>query len=120
MDLMLIELLLWGGLLFFIWALKDGLSHVENDIESLGLLRNAVGVSGGKRRVTYCRPERVADPIGQYLGAAIYRYLVIDGRDYEFDRVRPDGSEMEIETSERCVLPGLVYQECNTRPGRVA
>lgn len=112
MDLMLIELVLWGGLLFFIWALKDGLGKVESDIESIGML-NRLRQSGGKqRRAVYHEPEQASDPIGNYLGRKIYRYVVIEGCRYEFSRVQPEGMESALEADERCVVPGLIYQQC--------
>jgi hypothetical protein len=111
MDLMLIELVLWGGLLFFIWALKDGLGKVESDIESVGMLSRS-GARAPKCRFQYYRPEQASEPIGSYLDNDIFRYVVIEGRRYEFNRIRPDGSDMAVDADERCVVPGLVYQEC--------
>jgi hypothetical protein len=112
MDLVLIELLLWGGLVFFFWALKDGLGHVESDIESLGLLNNPRAAAQPSSGVRYVHPERLLDPIGSYQDAPIHRYAIIDGRKYQFDRVCPAQSGMTLDTDERCVAPGLVYREC--------
>jgi hypothetical protein len=111
MDLVFLELLCWGGLLFFFWALKDGLGRVENDIESFGLfnLRPTMSAAGGRQ---YYRPEQVSEPIGSYRDAQIYRYIVIDGRTYQFDRVLPPESKAALQQDERCVAPGLVYLEC--------
>ena len=113
MDLVLLELICWAGLLFFFWALKEGLGQVESDIESLGLVsngRHSVAADGHNR---FDRPERVEEPIGSYRDTQIYRYAVIHGRTYQFDRVCPPDSGMKLEADERCVAPGLVYQECN-------
>jgi hypothetical protein len=118
MDLVLIELILWVGLLFFFWALKEGLGHVESDIESLGLARNGARGIQGSKRLHYYRPERVAEQIGSYRDAPIFRYAQIQGNAYQFDRICPIDSGMTVDDEERCVHPGLVYQECatDTRP----
>lgn len=112
MDLVLIELILWIGLLFFFWALKEGLSGVESDIESLGLANGRMHPRPGTQ---YYRPERVEEPIGSYRDKPIYRYIVISGRTYQFDRVCPQGCSMTVDADERCIEPGLVYQECAPR-----
>lgn len=118
MDLVLIELVLWAGLVFFFWALKEGLGHVESDIESLGLLQNARNSiqSSGQRQ--FVRPERVEEPIGSYRDARIYRYATILGQLYQFDRVCPPESGMTLDTEERWVEPGIVYRACqlNAQP----
>ena len=107
MELIVIELFLWVGLIVFFWALKDGLSHVETDIEDLGLF-------GGKSKLPvapaqFVRPEQMLDPIGHYLDAPIYQYAVIGGQYYRFDRVCPTETRMPAQEDERYVLPGLVY-----------
>jgi hypothetical protein len=112
MDLVLIELVLWAGLLFFFWALKESLGHIESDIESLGLASHGMhSMSGGAIR--YDHPERVEELIGTYCDAQIYRYAVIHGRTYQFDRILPPESGMRLEPEERCIAPGLAYQECS-------
>lgn len=117
MDLVLIELVLWVGLLFFFWALKEGLGHVESDIESLGLLQNGKQTLLQGGRAQFDPPERVAEPIGSYRDAQIYRYAVIRGQWYQFDRVCPPDSSMALGTEERYVEPGLIYQACpDARP----
>ncbi|HZW14344.1 MAG TPA: hypothetical protein VFF81_14290 [Noviherbaspirillum sp.] len=110
MDLVLIELVLWIGLLFFFWALKEGLGHVESDIESLGMLPNARHSFNTSSQTQFVRPERVAELIGTYRDAHIYRYAIIHGRVYQFDRVCPPESKMALNEEECCVAPGLVYQ----------
>ena len=110
MDLVLIELVLWIGLLFFFWALKEGLGHVESDIESLRMLPNARHSFNRSGQTQFARPERVAEMIGTYHDAHIYRYAVIQGRVYQFDRVCPPESEMALGEEECWVAPGLVYQ----------
>lgn len=112
MDLVLIELVLWIGLLFFFWALKEGLGNVESDIESLGLVTNARRGGRVNRNQQFYHPEQVTEPIGTYRDAQIYRYAVIEGRTYQFDRVCPADSGMTLEPAERYVAPGLVYREC--------
>lgn len=110
MNVMLIELLLWGCLLLFFWALKDGLSNVESDIESMGLLRRTPPEQAGLR---YSRPQTVAEPIGSYRDEPIYRYAVIEGRAYQFDRICVGDNAATLNDDERCIPPGLVYLECS-------
>ena len=112
MDLLLIELLLWGGLVFFFWALKDGLGQVETDIESLGLLDKRRPFPNAATGIPYVRPERVFEPIGSYQDVQIHRYAIIGGRQYQFDRVCPEQSGITLAADEYCVAPGLVYREC--------
>lgn len=111
MDLFIIEIVCWGGLLFFFWALKDGLSRVEADIESIGILP-AKKFPCRSGPVQLCKPEHAQDRIGSYRDEPIYRYVMIDGRTYQFDRVLPPGTT-GLSENERCVAPGLVYLECH-------
>jgi hypothetical protein len=113
MDLVLIEIVLWVGLLFFFWALKEGLGQVESDIEALSLARQGRGMNHGMQPLSFHKAERVAEPIGSYGDTQIYRYAVIQGRTYQFDRVCPMESGASIDADERCLAPGLVYQECS-------
>lgn len=114
MDLVLIELILWGGLVFFFWALKDSLGHVESDIESLGLFNNnARQAMASASGIRYAQPQQVMEPIGSYQGMQIHRYAIIGGHKYLFDRVCPANCVVTIEPDERCVVPGLVYRECD-------
>jgi hypothetical protein len=108
MEVIVIELFLWAGLIFFFWALKDGLSHVEADIDDLGIFNNKP-VTPTLKSVRFVLPERVLDLIGRYQDAPIYQFAVIGGRYYRFDRVCPGGTPMATEDDERFVSPGLVY-----------
>jgi hypothetical protein len=120
MDLVLIELLLWGGLIFFFWALKDGLGSVEADIESLGMLKsgNAANLTAAPPEGMSCA-ERMEEPIGSYMGKEIFRYAIIGGKRYRFDRVQPPFLHLPIDADERFIDPGLVYQECGDAPEAV-
>jgi len=110
MDFVFIELLLWAGLIFFFWALKDGLGRVESDIESMGLFPGFSKTT--HNRMHFVQPEQVREPIGSYQGSTIHRYAVIDGWPYQFDRIcLPDNAET-LDFDERFVAPGLVYQRC--------
>lgn len=108
MELIVIELFLWAGLIFFFWALKDGLSHVEADIDDLGLFGGKPEFSAVKP-VQFIRPEQVLDPIGRYQNAPIYQYAVIGGRHYRFDRVCPADTRVVPDNDECYLFPGLVY-----------
>lgn len=109
MDIILIELVLWGGLLFFFWALKDGLGSVESEIESAGLLNARRAAREAGNRETFAQAQNLREPIGSYGGTPIHRYAVIEGQSYQFDRVSPDPKKEHFETDERCIAPGLVY-----------
>ncbi|GIZ51204.1 hypothetical protein [Noviherbaspirillum aridicola] len=111
MDLVLLELILWVGLLFFFWALKEGLGRVEADIESLGVANARRAYIAGSAASAW-HPEKVAEPIGTYRDMPIFRYVMIQGRSYQFDRVCPPECREDVDQEERYVAPGLVYQEC--------
>jgi hypothetical protein len=108
MELIVIELFLWAGLIFFFWALKDGLSSVEADIDDLALLNSKQELPPA-RSAPIVRPEQVLDPIGRYQDAPIYQYAVIGGQYYRFDRVCPAGTGASTQEHERYVSPGLIY-----------
>jgi hypothetical protein len=111
MDVWLIELVLWAGLLFLFWALKDGLGRVESDMESLGLFntpRAAKAVIGAQ----IVHPDKLAEPIGSYKDEPIYRYAYFNGTRYQFDRVSPTIATEVLNEEERCINPGLVYVRC--------
>ena len=114
MEIILIELLLWAGLIFFFWALQDGLGDVESDLEMLRC--NAPGSSSPRLR--YDRPERVSEAIGIYQGAQIYRYATFAGENYVYDHVLPAPAAITLEGDQRCVEPGLVYVRCENPPYR--
>jgi hypothetical protein len=116
MEVLLIELVLWGGLLFLFWALKDGLGRVESDMEALGLF-NGSQPARAAMRSRFVRPEKVAEPIGRYKDAPIYRYAYIDGLRYQFDRVTPAVANEVLNEKERCTEPGLVYVRCENGAG---
>jgi hypothetical protein len=110
MDLVFLEIILWVGLLFFFWALKEGLGRVEADIDALGIANNARAL---RSSAAFHQPEQVAQNIGTYFDMPIFRYVLIQGRSYQFDRVCPPEHRTMVEQEERCVAPGLVYQECS-------
>ena len=112
MDFVFLELLCWGGLIFFFWALKDGLGRVESDIEAMGVFPGMKQAVQFAARPHFVQPERVVDPIGNYQGTVIHRYAMIEGRTYQFDRICPPESAMKLDADERFIVPGLVYQEC--------
>jgi len=108
MDMLLMELLLWGGLFFLFWALKDALGSVETDIDAWGV-RNDIGVHKSLHPVGFTTPDEVADVIGSYRDAAIYRYVRVGSERYTFDHIQLVGEEELLLENERCVAPGLVY-----------
>jgi hypothetical protein len=107
MDVLLIELVLWGGLLFFFWALKDGLGRIETDLDAMEVLDGRQGSREAARR--FAEPDTMFDQIGQYQDEPIYRYALVKGRRYQFDRVLPETQRGKLGETELCIRPGLVY-----------
>lgn len=106
MEILLIELILWAGLAFLFWVMKDNMDGVESEIDS-----NAMGQAGNQRlSVHFDQAEQLTEPIGTYLNAPIYRHARIDGKDYEFSYAFPyDGGAVRLSAGERYLKPGLVY-----------
>ena len=107
MEIILIELLLWAGLIFFFWALRDGLNHVESELEAQGSDGGIISISVSV--VSFDRAETVSEPIGRYRDAPIYRYAVIGGKNYQFAHILPGESFLTLPAEGRCLAPGLVY-----------
>lgn len=112
MDVVMVELLLWVGLIFFLWVLKDTMGKLESDIEQTrGLRKSAASRSRPSART---RVESFSEPIGSYGGATIYRYAYIDGKTYRFEHVCPSPADLKLQPHQRCIEPGLLYSECGT------
>jgi len=109
MDLIVTEILLWIGLFCLFWAMKDGLSKVEADIEENSRSHRRMAMQAGSRRPRFDQAEKLFEPIGRYLDVPIFRYAVIDGSYYRFDRVCPSDSALAANDEECCISPGLVY-----------
>lgn len=107
MEVILIELLLWAGLVFFFWALRDGLNHVESELEAQRHSRDKLSVTVAV--INFDRAEEVREPIGRYRDALIYRFAIISGRRYQFAHILPYESFSFLQADERCLAPGLVY-----------
>ena len=112
MDIVLIELVLWAGLIFFLWVLKDTLGNFESELD-----RAAVHKAGAARKPGVTRPERLYEPIGSFGGATIFRYAVIDGERYEFDFASSEGPDVSLGADQRYLAPGLVYSASPAPPG---
>jgi hypothetical protein len=106
-DILFLQLILWFGMLFLIWTMKDSLGKVESAIE------NAGGPSSADGPVEACfqfaRPERVEDVIGVYRDAQIFRLVRIEGKDYQFEHIDV-GAPGHLEWDQRCIAPGLIYR----------
>ncbi|MDB5760017.1 MAG: hypothetical protein JWM30_3306 [Burkholderia sp.] len=111
MDIVLIELVLWAGLIFFLWVLKDTLGNFESEID-----RAAPNKAGPPRKPGTANPERLYEPIGSYGGTTIFRYAVIDGERYEFDYASGGDLGVSLAPNQRTIAPGLVY---SASPGAV-
>jgi hypothetical protein len=53
--------------------------------------------------------DAVADVIGRYNGADIYRYVVFKGMRYDFDHILPPHLPREVRERELYLEPGIVY-----------
>lgn len=104
MNIVLIELVLWAGLIFFLWVLKDTLGNFESEID-----HSAPGKAGAAGKQAVSRPERLYEPIGSYGGTTIFRYAVIDGERYEFDYASAAWPDISLGANQRYIVPGLVY-----------
>ena len=112
MDIVLIELVLWAGLIFFLWVLKDTLGNFESELE-----RAATNKASAARKPGTVCPERLYEPIGSFGGATIFRYAVIDGDRYEFDYASSEGPGVSLGVDQRYIAPGLVYAASPAQPG---
>lgn len=113
MEIIALELILWAGLIFFFWALKDNLEQVESEIEAIGLFNKRKPDAQANKNFCYACPEKMLDPIGSYKGVPIHAYAVIEGRNYRFDHVCPSDDAAALRLSQRCVAPGLIYIDCD-------
>jgi len=112
MDIVLIELVLWAGLIFFLWVLKDTLGNFESELD-----RAAISKAGAARKPGTASPERLYEPIGSYGGTTIFRYAMIEGERYEFDYASSEGAGVSLGADQRYLAPGLVYSASPAPPG---
>lgn len=111
MNIVIIQFILWICLLIFFWVLKDTLGRVEGAIDADS--SSGQGQSALCRKTTcFARPENVMDPIGNYQGMTIYRYVLIEGKRYQFDYVWPAAEPPPVQERQRCIAPGLIYLQC--------
>jgi hypothetical protein len=101
-DMQLVELMYWSGLLFVLRMLKGRTGHVNQGLETLA---ETTMTSNNRFR----RPQSVADGMGCYRKISIYRYVVIDGKAYQFDRIRLDETTAKLAGNKRCIAPRLIY-----------
>lgn len=110
MDFVLLELLLWAGLLFYLWALKDKLGGVESSLELEAQRKDRVAAE--TNRLVFTQAQRLLEPIGTYQECQIYRFAVVSGKTYEFSYVLPDATTERLGPQHCYLAPGLVYVEC--------
>jgi hypothetical protein len=117
MDIVLLELVLWAGLICFLWVMKDSLGKIESELEKSAAQKAAGSVLNSE--ITF-HADRLSDPIGRLGDATIYRFAIIDGQTYEFDYVAA-GKDIRLAANQRCLPPGLVYilrDDANAANGR--
>jgi hypothetical protein len=110
MEIELLEIVLWAGLIFFFWALKENLGKVEADIEKIQ--EEKLRAARNPPKPSFVSPERLFEPIGHYRDATIYGFAVIAGRRFRFDSICPLGS-VALSPNEACITPGLLYVACD-------
>lgn len=105
MDIVLLELVLWAGLICFLWVMKDSLGKIESELERSAAQKAA---GQGQRVNDKAHADRLSDPIGRLGDATIYRFAIIDGKTYEFDHVAAS-KDAPLAANQRWLPPGLVY-----------
>lgn len=108
MDSPLIEIILWAGLVFFLWAMRDNLGNVEAEIEAAQSLKSRE-IEARARMRRFVTPERTLEPIGHYRDAVIYRLVQFQGREYQFDCIYPPEQALILGPGQCYVAPGLLY-----------
>lgn len=109
MELLIIEILLWIGFGFLLWAMHQSLMQIEEEVEDR---TTRCTVSPVSPEAPFRQPQLLIDPIGQYHGQTIHDYAIIDGRRYRFDHVCQQAGAKRLPSGQRWVAPGLVYVEC--------
>ena len=112
MDIVLLELVLWAGLICFLWVMKDSLGKIESELERTAAQKAAGRDLHGKDTG---QADRLYDPIGRLGDATIYRIAVIDGQTYEFDHVATS-RDASLPANQRWLPPGLVYSRSDDAP----
>lgn len=107
MDIVLLELVLWAGLICFLWVMRDSLGKIESELEKSAVQKVPVGAGHVAGQAS---PDRLFEPIGKLGDVVIYRFAVIDGKTYEFDYVSA-GMNASLMANQRCIPPGLIYIE---------
>ncbi len=107
-DMIVIEVLLWLGFGLILWALRQSLLQVENELVQRQH-RPPAPRSASADAAT--RPQKLIEPIGRYSGDTIHRYAIIEGRHYQFDFVCPEPPAAGLPGNQRWIAPGLVYVE---------
>lgn len=107
MEIVLIEIVLWAGLILFVWSMRDALGRIEIMMQSM-----SADEPLPKPPPPLVKPEHVSDPIGKYQDQTIYRFAEIEGDCYQFEYLLPQSSGIVLHNDERCVPPGLVYIKC--------
>jgi hypothetical protein len=108
MELIAIDLILWLGFGLLLWALKDSFKNIQSDLRHY---RQPLRPRAELKCDAIVTPQRLIDPIGQYLDQPIYRHAIIDGRHYRFDHVCSKEMVTRLTETQRWIAPGLVYVE---------
>lgn len=117
MDIVLLEIILWAGLLFFFWSLRENLGKIEEIIDDPAR-QQAPEALDSKPACGYAKPDQLLEPVAAYLGHTIYRYALSGGRRYQFESILPlavsSAAPRTVASVPRQLhlAPGLLYLEC--------
>lgn len=106
-ELAVLQILFWAGVAFFLAARKNRPLHRPSSRFVCSLTSQPTVTTS-----LFAEPESGIDSLGFYEGVPIYRYVMIEGTPYQFDRLLLANDLVIMERGERCVAPGLVYREC--------
>lgn len=115
MELLILELIWWAILFLFFWGLRDARNRLQAEVESVAQAGETPEPPRPRSRLRPA-PSSAHERIGTYQDSPIYRYVELDGRSYQFDRVCPPDLADTVGSDEVYLAPGLVYQECVSSP----
>jgi len=108
MGFVIFELLLWAGLIYLFWSMRDKLVQMETELQQAQIKNSRPGMP------VFSRPDKLFEQIGTFLDQPIYRYAEIQGKRYQFDFAYADQTELVLQDWQRYIPPGLVYRECKS------
>lgn len=116
MNIVLLEILLWAGLLYFFWSLRENLGKIEEIIDDPAR-QQAAKLAKNQALDPYCKADQLVEPIAAYMGHTIHQYAFSGGRRYRFDCILSRDEMLPphaVTSGVRSLIlaPGLLYMEC--------